>query len=136
MKSKFSKTCLFLTLVATTAFANANDEINSVFNNNVSNQVVEHTEITVDKVTSILEKPTRQTLESTLGKNAKILNTKDTETWYYGVNMAVSPTAKEKCVVAFIFDKESNQTQADLISFDNSRCEQAIESAQTLTVEK
>lgn len=139
MKATIRKIGLLLTLAATTVAINASpveEQSNSTFNNSVSNQVVEHADLNIDKFASILKDPTRETLELLLGKKVKIFKTNETETWYYGINMAVSPTAKEKCVMAVLFDNNSTQPQANIISFDSFECEQAVEKMQATLIKE
>ncbi len=134
MKLTTLKLATALTLMAITAFANANPTEEFIYNdealfkNKVAAKVTEHRPLDASALTKLIKQPSRKALQANLGQSKNVHYTDEAETWFYGLEIPTTGNAKEKCVVAFQFDvvDEKSSTVADFVSFDKANCENVV----------
>lgn len=134
MKFTSLKLATALTLTAITAFANAdtteemiyNDK--ALFDNKLAAQITNHRPLDVEAVAKLIQKPSRDALQTNLGPSKNVSQTDEVEIWFYGLEIPTTTNSKEKCIVAFQFDLNGEQRSpvADFISFDKAACENVV----------
>lgn len=134
MKFKGLKLATALAVTTITAFANTNTADNfthsedSLFQNKVAAQIVEHRLVEAGTIAKLLEQPTRKAVHKNLGSTDNVRVSDDSETWFYGLEIPTAANTNQKCIVAIQFDvdDEENPAVADLIGFSNSDCENLV----------